>query len=330
MSFFRSIPTLAVLLATALSGVIAAEERPLKLTISEFFIDSPERRDQNEYLEIAGPPHMKLTEAAASGEFTYYLLMLENQRSDAGKVDKVIPLAGAEINPRGYAWFYGAGGEEYPYDGGYAYEGMSENSGCTLLLAAVPFGQSAPDVAHNYHAAGGVAILGGDWNPAWIVLDGVGVMCRKKDVAEGGALYASVNFAAGDFAQIATPSDAVNVKTDAYKPGERGAFDKIDYVGRNQEGIWFAANLINEGPGWDAEFRNYLVAADAENDGEPECVDQYGTVPYKVFHEITVTFGKRALCNCSPGPQGSSRQLFDRPDGPVPTLAEPIDQQAGN
>jgi hypothetical protein len=315
----------AIPIATSQQPRFDEELRPLELQISEFFINSPCPGDKDQYIEIVGTPRTTLNRAQKPGEYTYCLVLLENLRERAGQVNNIVQFNDVVLNDQGYAWFYGAHGEEFPAETRYRYPGTFDDRGGTLLLIAVPFNRPLPALNHNYDATtNDIAYLGGDWDLQWIVLDGVGLFCEKQNVATGGTLYAPVNFAAGSFDTITTPLDAVNVNTDIYDGDhERGAFELITYVGRRSHIKWFAANLTDSGPLWSNAKRNYAIAADDEHSGEPQCIDQRGRVLFEALEEITVGLGELGPdCGCGRRNMRPSASARKQITVPAPILAD--------
>jgi hypothetical protein len=288
-------------LSRAAAPQVVTKGRPWELRISEFFINSPRSIEEDEYVEVLGPPGEKLDRAQTLGEFSYFIIVLANDVERAGQVLSAVSLSGVSFNEMGYASFHVAEGEGRRIENGYRYDGTFDTSGGTLMLVAVPFGHPSPKIAHNYDASQkDIAMLGRDWNPNWMLVDSIGVVCKHENVVHATTLFSPVNFVAGDFSSIAIPDGAIAINTTIYDADlDRGAFFEINYVGRRSYDVWFAAQLTDRSAGWNDNKRNYAVSADEEHYGEGRCVDQHGRAPFDAFEEITVGLGSLApMCPC--------------------------------
>jgi hypothetical protein len=319
LGWLKSLCIAGAFAALALGTTAARAAEP---KISEWFFNAPGTGSSEDdgYFEIGGAG------SAYTANFDYYVVCLENESANAGKVDYVVKLNGNySFNASGFLWLV-------QDDNSNQYNGVAEDgewnsigtgdageaSGGTMILLKVASGATAPVVGDDWDTDddgdiedGGVFATRG-WTRANNILDSIGVSGESDDFFGGGGgvdayhvLYGTVNFGVASFGtgaqQIRTPAGASNFNVnDATIYNGSGsnanAFGEIEYVGRYDSGAantdWFAANLTTDSAsGYDSSDRNYGISGNHSGTNLPECVRSNGSAvaPFAYGTDITIT-----------------------------------------
>jgi hypothetical protein len=332
---FPSIGRLSALVAavaiSAASSQQAAAVDPVLVTtpsfyLNEVFFNTPPSgsADDDEYFEVRG--------TASTAFSNLWLVALENEDTasvNPGTVDFAYQLTGS-TNASGFAWF-GNTGHDYSTsapntspNATFANDSFEGSGGTYLLVSTADDTSTSPTAGHTWDSNVD-GTFDTNFDSDWDILDAVGVFAEEDDVSglsDPGRLYAYVNFAADDGANIDRPSGGVVVDTSrsALNGNANGAnpdnafhFNEIEYVGRYGDSTgrvaasiddWTAMNLTdNAASGFAVPPNNYGVSGRHASLDRPESVRGDNVIsPFGYGHDVTVGLGASNSVSYTPEP----------------------------